>query len=195
MHRLMKRLGALVAVLALAFMITACEDTQSDGTKAENKTRTANYDKLVKNQPAHTMDYSPSRDTKNFWIDTWDQKGKVSYVYLIDQNGDPFSYAVFKRLPVSYCTGLVPPVQKVSVDGQGENVDTFIPAPSIDGTYSSGNNCNTFYGEDATTGAYVEYTAGLGATVLLRDQPLPLNAVEGAFPLGDTTAEEAEDLQ
>lgn len=194
MQRLMKRLGALVAVLAVVLTLTSCEDSESDGTKSENSTRSKNYDSLVKKQPAHAMDYSPTRDTKNFWIDTWDQKGKVSYVYLLNQDGEPYSYAVFKRLPVTYCTSLVPPVQKVSIDGQGENVDTYVPAPSIDGTYASSSNCATQYGEDATTGAYVEFTPGMGTTVLLRDQPLPVNALEGAIPLGDTTAQESQNL-
>jgi hypothetical protein len=62
-----------------------------------------------------------------------------------------------------------------------------VPAPGVDGVYYSGGQCNSYYGKDATTGAYVEYTAGLGINVLLFDEPLPRQDVE---PLGPTSVED-----
>jgi hypothetical protein len=43
----------------------------------------------------------------------------------------------------------------------------------VDGVYYSGGECNTYYGKDATTGSFIEYTVGLGINVLLYNQPLP----------------------
>lgn len=189
----MKRVAALIAAALLLFAFTACEEAGESGQEKEDKARQSTYNGLVEKQPAHTMDYSPTRDSKNFWIDTWDAKGKISYVYLLS-NGKPWSYAVLKRLPVTYCTSLVVPYQLKDTAGDGFGPNIVVPGPSVDGTYSSGSNCSTFYGEDATTGAYVEWTAGQDSTMLVRDQPLPVNSVEGAIPLGDTTAEEAQDL-
>jgi len=194
MHRLTKTLSALAAAPLLIIGLAACEDGKPSAQENEDKSRQSNYEKLVANQPAASMDYSPSRDTKNFWIKTWGEKGKVSYVYLLS-NGKPWAFAVIKRLPVSYCTSLVPPYQIEIPDVTGDNTTALtVPGPSVDGTYSSSSNCGTMYGEDATTGAYVEWTVGADTTMLLRDQPLPLNMYADALPLGDTTADEAQQV-
>lgn len=189
----MKILTAITATLVLMFALFACtagSDKRQTGRNTEGKTAGDNYNKLITQQPAHTMDYSPTRDTKNFWIDTWGTKGKVSYVYLVS-NGKPWAFAVLNRLPVTYCVGLIPPEQFVNTPGASAIGDTLVKAPSIDGTYASASNCGAQYGEDATTGAYVEWTVGADSTILLRDQPLPLNTFADALPLGDTTAEQA----
>src|SRR3546814_18270023 len=61
---------------------------------------------------AHTGTYSPTRETKNFWIDTWMKKpGKKSYVYIQNANGQ-YGYYILKGLPVTYCVGLLPPEVK-----------------------------------------------------------------------------------
>lgn len=179
------RMGAAVAILSvLAIGLTACEGEPSTGQQAEDKSRQSNYDKLVKQQPAASMDYSPTRATKNFWIETWNEPGKLSYVYLQNANGDLLGYYVMEGLPVSYCVSLIPPYQVIKPEITGDNnVPLAVPGPSIDGTYSSAANCTTYYGKDATTGAYLEYTAGLGINVLLYDQPLPRQDVQ---PLGPT---------
>lgn len=199
MHRILKtkkgKSTAILAAMLVAVLFSAgdCdgESEPTSGQSSEAKTQTSNYDRLVKNQPAATMDYSPSRDTKNFWIKTWGTKGKVSYVYLMS-DGKPWAFAVLKRLPVSYCTSLVRPVEPYNKDwGTDAGSTAVLPAPSIDGTFGSGSNCATMYGEDATTGAYVEWTVGADTTMLLRDQPLPINMYADAIPLGDTSPGQA----
>lgn len=193
MRSLMKFLGASLAAFLLVFGMSACEEEKkgTGGQQAEAKTVSNNFDNLQKKQPALGMDYSPTRDTKNFWIKTWGEKGKVSYVYLLS-NGKPYAFAVLKRLPTTYCVGLVPGTKTEEYDfGTDAGGVINVPAPSIDGTYSSNSNCGAYYGEDATTGGYVEWTAGADTTMLLRDQPLPLNMFSDALPLGDTSANEA----
>jgi hypothetical protein len=189
-----RKWAAIPVAAALSLVLMGASECEPESTppaqKAENKARQNNYDRLVKSQPALGMDYSPTRDTKNFWIKTWGTKGKVSYVYLLS-NGEPWAFAVVKRLPVSYCVGLVRPVELETKDWDSGGSMVTVPAPSIDGTYASSSNCSTMYAEDATTGAYVEWTVGADTTMLLRDQPLPLNMYADAIPLGDTTASQA----
>lgn len=106
------------------------------------------------------------------------------------EDEDVRMHAVLEGLPVSYCTSLIPPYQIIKPEITGDNnVPLAVPGPSVDGTYSSSANCNTYYGKDATSGAYIEYTAGLGINVLLYDQPLPRQDVQ---PLGPTKVEDVD---
>lgn len=130
------------------------------------------------------MDYSPTRETINFWVDTWDEPGKLSYVYLQSATGDLLGYYILKGLPVSYCAALTPTYDLLDVKGDDMGPALQVPSPGVDGAYYSGGQCSSYYGQDATTGAYVEYTAGLGINVLLYDAPLPRQDVE---PLGPST--------
>ena len=190
--RSMKRIAAGVAAVVMAVSISACSvPSEEGGQETENKTRQSNYDRLTKNQPAESMDYSPTRETKNFWIRTWGEKGKLSYVYLMNGSGEVFGYFVMEGLPVSYCTSLIPPYQIKDYIGSNGGNALAVPGPSIDGTFSSSSNCNVFYGKDATSGAYLEYTAGMGINALLFSEPMPQYGA--AQPLGDATLAEVKD--
>jgi len=182
--------GAVAVALASVGIVglSACE---GDGDKSsrgkEKKAAGSNYDRLVANQPAHTGTYSPTRDTKNFWIDTWMKKpGKKSYVYIQNANGE-YGYFIFKGLPVSYCVSLLPPEVKARGDLGQYDGDMVVQGPSMDGTYSSSSNCNTMYGVDAETGAYVEFSIGMNQSYFLYDQPLDLPQYKSAKPLGPST--------
>lgn len=176
-------------VIALAFVLLAgCAEAKPTASEKEDDSRKGSYSTLVENQPAHKMTYSPTRETKNFWIDTWGKKGKLSYVYLMNGQGDVFGYFILSGLPVSYCTGLVSPVTPQKFGNGADPAQTeLVPAPSVDGTYSSGSNCNVFYGKDAVSGAYVEYTTGMGINALLFDAPLPQYG--DAKPMGAATVD------
>lgn len=184
----MKKIATILVALATAFALSGCieEEPKSDGQQKENKSRQSNYDRLVNAQPAETMNYSPTRETKNFWIRTWNEENKLSYVYLMNGQGEVFGYFILEGLPVSYCTSLIPPYQIKRGDGgsNGGYQYNVVPGPSVDGTYSSGSNCNAFYGKDATSGAYIEYTVGMGINALVFDQPMPQYGA--ATPLGDS---------
>lgn len=175
----------LIIILAGFFLAAALLTGCSSNKAVDSERATVNntQDSLIANQPAEAMTYSPTRETKNGWIRTWGKDpNKVSYVYLQNSEGKMLGYYVLKGLPVSYCTSLVPTFD-VNSSSEGKVVT---PRPSMDGTYSTGTGgCNTYYGFDATSGAYIEYTAGLGINVLLFDQPKPnFNAP----PLSDTVA-------
>jgi heat shock protein HslJ len=178
------KLTAAALIATTALFASGCND-QKKAANSERATVDDTFAKLQAAQPAHAMAYSPTRATKNFWIDTWGKSPKkLSYVYLQAAEGKMLGYYVLEGLPVSYCTSLVPTFD-IDSDSNGK-VTT--PRPSMDGTYSTGTGgCNSYYGKDATTGAYIEYTAGLGINVLLFDQPLPPQKTGGAIALGPTS--------
>jgi hypothetical protein len=135
------------------------------------------------------MNYSPSRDTINFWIDTWGKNpNKLSYVYMMDSQGDLVGYYIFKGLPVSYCAALTPTYQRFNVGGS-DGADAVVPAPGVDAVYYSGGQCAAYYGKDAVSGTYIEYTAGMGLSPLIYDQPLPRQDVK---PLGFATTDKVK---
>lgn len=190
MRRPLKAVAAAIALaIAPALLVTGCGNNSKKSTDAERRTVNSTFEKLQAAQPAHAMNFSPTRATKNFWIDVWGKApGKLAYVYLQSAEGKILGYYVLEGLPVSYCTSLVPTFD-TEWSSNGGGVVT--PRPSMDGTWSTGNGgCNTYYGKDATTGAYIEYTAGLGINVLLFDAPLPPQKTGGAIPLGPTRAED-----
>lgn len=172
---MLKKIIALLVAVVAVFVFAGCDDsTVGKAQQAEDKSRQSNYEKLTKSQPAHTMNYSPTREAKNFWIDTWSEKGKLSYIYLRDSQSQVFGYYIFKGLPVNYCTSLVVPYQIVKPEITGDNnVALAVPGPSVDGTFGSSSNCDEWYGQDAVSGAYIEYSTGLGINQQISDQPLP----------------------
>jgi len=188
----------LIAVLALAFLtagfLTACDDTATPpkSQASESQVRQTSYDALVAKQPAHGMEYSPTRKSINFWIDTWKQPHKLSYVYMIASNGQLIGYYVFEGLPVTYCAALTPNYEKTGVDLGEYGGQAIVPAPGVDGAYYSGGQCNQYYGKDASTGQYIEYYAGQGISPLVYSEPLPRQQVQ---PLGFTTIEQAKALK
>ncbi|CAL9609171.1 hypothetical protein SUDANB1_05589 [Streptomyces sp. enrichment culture] len=186
MRRLTLTIVSGLTVAGVLLGATGCEDNKPTARSKESASRTSNYDKLVARQPAHTGPYSPTRDAKNFWIDTWMQSpNKLSYVYIQNANGQ-YGYFVLKGLPVTYCVSLLPPEVKTRGDLGTDTGDLIVQGPSMDGTYSSGSNCNAYYGKDATTGAYVEFSVGQNQSYFLYDQPVDLPQFKDATPMGPT---------
>lgn len=193
MRRLTTTALALLTAGGLALGLTGCEDdTDTSSRSKESKARSSNYDELVARQPARTGSYSPTRETKNFWIDTWMKSpNKLSYVYIQNANGQ-YGYFILKGLPVTYCVSLLPPEVKVRGSLGQYDGDLIVQGPSMDGTYSSGSNCNAYYGKDATTGAYVEFSVGQNQSYFLYDQPLDLPQFQDAKPMGPSRIEDVK---
>ncbi len=177
-----RKLVLAIAALLAVFFIAGCNDSDADDKeKAINR---SNYEGLQSKQPAEAMDYSPTREGLNYWMETWEEPGKLSYVYLLAANGQEIGYYVFEGLPVSYCASLTPPER---IDWEAGNPYE-VQAPSMDGVYYSGSQCAQYFGKDALTGSYLEFSIGSGINFLVYEQPLPKPDVE---PLGFTTIEEA----
>jgi hypothetical protein len=189
-RRLTHRILAALTVTLLAVGLTACEEgeDQPSSRAKENKSRNTNYDRLVAKQPAATLDYSPTRETKNFWIETWGKNStKLSYVYIQNANGQ-YGYYILKGLPVTYCVSLLPPETASRLDmGTDGSAGVVLQAPSMDGTYSSQSNCTSYYGQDAESGAYVEWSVGANQSYFLYSEPMDLPQFKDAVPLGKTT--------
>ena len=178
-----RKLTATIAAVGVAVLaLTGCTEPTAD-----EKSRDDAYQKVMERQPGKTLEYSPTRETINFWVDTWNEEGKLSYVYLQNTSGDVIGYYVLKGLPVSYCAQISPP-DYVDHGSSGSNVAR--KAPANDGAYYGDGNCNTFYGQDATSGSYIEYTAGMGINVLLFDAPMPNQG--DAKPLGPTSVDDVK---
>ena len=183
----MRRLAPVLVILIAVLALVGCADGESTPTaqKQESQIRQDSYARLAAAQPAQKMSYSPSRDTINFWINTWGkQPGKLAYVYLLASNGQMIGYYVFKGLPVSYCAALTPTYEFAKRDVGDFNGDILVPAPGVDGVYYSGGQCSAYYGKDASTNQYIEYTVGQGISALIYERPLARQDVE---PLGFTT--------
>ncbi|MEV8286749.1 hypothetical protein [Streptomyces niveus] len=181
------RIGAVCAALVLGLGLTACEDdsSQSKETKAKQKS----YDQLVANQPAGRMEYSPTREAINQWVETWGKRGKLSYVYIQNGKGE-YGYFVMKGMPVARCQMLTP-TEKVDRSSQGSVV---VGLPGMDGTYSAGSMCDTYYGFDATTGVFMEFTVGTNQSFFLFDKPMTMPEYASATQLGPTSVDDVGDV-
>ncbi|GAA2118137.1 hypothetical protein [Streptomyces synnematoformans] len=173
---------ALIAVCGLA----ACEDDSSQSR--ENDAKQKNYDHLVAKQPAGRMQYSPTREAINEWVETWGKRGKLSYVYIQNGKGE-YGYFVMKGLPVPRCKMLTP-TERVDSSSNGKVV---VAQPGMDGTYDSGSMCGAYYGFDALTGAYMEFTVGANQSFFLFDRPMSMPEYADAEQLGPTSAEDVAD--
>jgi hypothetical protein len=184
-----KILVALVAALMLVF-VAGCEPPPDDAEERERQTQEENHANLQSNQPAETMDYSPTREGINYWINTWEEEGKLSYVYLLASNGQKIGYYVLEGLPISYCASLTP-TQRIETKGVNDAA-VVVQNPSMDGVWYSGGQCTQYFGKDALTGSYVEWTVGTGISQLVTEQPLPAPEAE---PLTTTSVEDVEKQQ
>ncbi|MGI5199066.1 hypothetical protein ACQEVY_36450 [Streptomyces sp. CA-288835] len=185
----MNRIARVVAVSAAALTLTvglaACDDSSQD---KENKAKQQNYDHLVANQPAGRMKYSPTRDAINKWVKTWGKPGKLSYVYIQNAKGE-YGYFIMKGLPVAGCAMLTP-TERVDSSGQGKVV---VQQPGMDGVYSEGSMCHAYYGFDATTGAYMEFTVGTNQSFFLFDKPMTMPEFADAEQLGPSSVKDVKD--
>lgn len=184
--------AAIVAATAAAVLsLSACDEGgASESQKKENAAKIAGYDQMVKNQPAGSMNYSPTRATINKWIDTWDEPGKLAFVYIQNGAGE-YGYFVTEGPPVSYCAMLTPNFE-VRGTPQSSGGMAVLPAPGMDGAYYSGGECNAYYAIDATTGAYLEFTVGANQSFFLYDQPMQLPEFSSAAQLGPTSLEDVQ---
>lgn len=187
---MIKRLALLFVLLVMTLGVIACEPSAPSATENEKKIQSDNAESLAINQPAEGMDWSPTRNNLLKWADSWEEQGKLSYVYFFNSSGQ-LGYFIFEGLPSSYCAALTPP-QKIERNDWA-SVDAIpMPAPALDGAYYSGSGCQQFFGYEAGTGTYMEFTMGGDFNYFLSDNPLTKLDMK---PLGNTTEEEAQNLK
>lgn len=165
------------AIVGSALFLGACSgESKPDVVEQQQAAKAQSVAQIRANQPVQPMSYSPTLQTINDWAKTWGKKNKVSYVYMQRADGEYAGYYVLKGLPVSYCVGGSPPYDVRGFhQAGGGTTDSPVPAPGLDGAYYGGCNANRYYGFDAVTGQYIEYTDGYVLTAVLSDSPLPLD--------------------
>jgi hypothetical protein len=170
--------ASLVLLPVIGFSLTGCLD---DTKTQETKRKEASYERLVSQQPAEAMGYSPTRESLNQWVKTWGKPNQLSYVYIQNAKGE-YGYFVMKNLPVPRCKMLTPNTKPYGDSGR---INTEMPG--MDGTYTAPGTCNAYFGFDATTGAYMEFTIGMNQSFFLFNSAMTLPEFKSATPLGPTT--------
>src|SRR5699024_6135243 len=160
MRKLM--LAITLSVIA-ASLVAGCE---SESERSEVDTQQGNCAKLVDMEPALEVTNPKNRENVKFFTETWNEEGQLAYVYLQNNEGNMIGYYALDDPPVSMCTSLTPP------DRQEYSDSPTRVAPGIDGVYRSSEDCSRYYGKDASTGTYVEFTVGTGINMLLYTEPL-----------------------
>lgn len=173
----------VLAAIGIALAVTAgangCSTETSPRAEAEQQ-REAGTEQVAKKQPVTPMTWSPTRDTINRWAQTWGQEGKVSYVYMQRADGEFAGYYVLAGLPVNYCVSATPTEELVGGPSRTGGMAT-LTAPALDAAYYGGCDASRYYGFDAVSGQYIEYTDGFVLTAVLSDSPLDLDKQPRAY--------------
>lgn len=187
-------IAGLTGALGLVALV-ACDETEpKTAQEQEEQRRQQTYEQLIADQPAVVPEYSNDRENINFWVETWGMEpGKLAYVYLLTADGDFIGYYILDGLPTTKCKNATPTYDTIKGTSGGYSQTLVVPAPGLSGTYGTGSgDCTTFYGKDASTGAYIEWTV-TELTMLTFDQPLPLpEGVEPPIPFGFTDLEDVQ---
>lgn len=181
MRSLLGKTIILTALAVLLSLLVACDEDNAS-KKKEMDVQKDNYERLTGMEPAKEVTNPKTRETINFFTETWNEKEQLAYVYLQNSEGKMIGYYVLDGPPVSMCTSITP---NYDTKYSSNNGYTVIPAPGIDGVYRSAEDCSRYYGKDATNGAYVEFTVGMGINMLLYTEPLTNHPnVENLAPQG-----------
>lgn len=192
MHSALKKVSGILAMGAVALVITAC-DEDSSASQKERETQQNNYSGLVEKEPAKEITNPITRKTVNFWAETWNKKDQLAYVYLQNSDGDMIGYYVLDGPPIPADTMLTP---NYEIKGHHDS-KVSVPAPGMDGVYRpEGSGSDTYYGKDATNGSFVQFSVGMGINMLLYTEPLPNHPnVENLAPVSKDDAEEFEEKE
>lgn len=182
-----KVLSVLTVLLLVVGLFVGCDEVKeveasapslSDNLKSSSEKVASNQSKLEKAQPAPTIDYSNERANLIKRATTFNEKNKVSYIYLFTKAGTVAGFYTVKGKVSSVGSYLVPDEQIVEDPyfkngGYGEGKwgtmgGVVIQAPDIDGSYGGNGEGIFFYTTDDT---YVEWNG----EYMLCDKPLKLS--------------------
>jgi hypothetical protein len=183
-----RQIAACAVTLALGGL-TACGGDNS-AQNNETKAKLSNFGTVSKNQPPAYMPYSPTRATINAWANWWKVPGRLSYCYVVNANGDAKGYYIFTGPPVGMNVGITEPTQWKDIPGDGGDTKTRIEAPSLDSAFYGAGQGNSYYGTDVKTGRPIQFTVGLGVSLVI--YPFPNPVWDNANALGPTTLKEAK---
>lgn len=168
----MKRL--LIAVFLLSIVLTACESSKYEGQgetqKAEAKFSERQQGRLLKAHPQPILNYSLERVNLIERLDRFNDPNKVSYIYLLSDTGQIYTFLPIKGKVSSVNSKLSTGEQIVddpfwwSTDGGGQVVES----PQEDGSYGTNGDAIFFFSGDGT---YFEWNG----KYLLADRPFQLS--------------------
>jgi len=157
---------------ACGFFSSCSVDTNATQTFTKEAAITEqNQRKLSQNQPLPTFETSLERTNLINRLKQWNDKDKVSYVYLL-QFGKVMSFYTVKGKVSSMNSLVTNPVQSIDWNGDqcSQHIDHTcyqVPSPDLDGSYGDNPSGIFFW---TTDGAYVEWSGDY----MLSDQPLKL---------------------
>jgi hypothetical protein len=169
----MKKLLLILPILIIStFVLTGCEHegVMNSTAQVEQTLTEENQQVLLKNQAPPKLDWSLERDNLIKRTKLWNDKNKISYIYLINY-GKVMAFYTIKGKVSSVNSQLTNTEQlssrRIDSPNSYRYVDGVLPSPSEDGSYGSNGNSVFFF---TTEGAYVEWQGDY----MLADQPLKL---------------------
>ena len=161
----------LLVIPVLLLTLTGCSESAMNTTSQKEQTMTEeNQTRLLDRQAPPKMDWSLERDNLIKRTNLWNDKNKVSYIYLLSY-GKVMSFYTIKGKVSSVNSQLTNTEQlsmrKFDTYSGDEYVQGVLPSPSEDGSYGTNGDAVFFF---TTDGAYVEWRGDY----MLADQPLSL---------------------
>lgn len=180
----------LFAVLGSALLLGACSETVD--TSKEDSTQTGmdaamDYGQnsvgiearrsetiqkhLTDSQPQPQLDFSLERDNLIQRVERWNDPNKLSYIYLLGENGNVVGYFPMKGKVSSVNSALSAPEQLVddpNTRWKENSQSQILSSPQEDGSYGENGDAIFFF---LTDGTYMEWAG----SYLLSDEPIKLN--------------------
>lgn len=153
--------GLLITVLLLG----ACNDSENVTQKAEQNMSEENQARLLANQPPPQLEYSLERENLYNRTMIFNDKNKISYIYLLSDMGQIYAFLVIKGKVSSVNSQITTPEQVVCRYAQS-CVTT--ESPAEDGSYGTNGDAVFFFTPDNT---YIEWNG----KYLLADRPMQLS--------------------
>jgi hypothetical protein len=172
MRKLVRLLPLLILMGVIAVSSAGCMDASNSEVQRENavKQRANVYDKAQRQVPTPSVNNFPRRKTLADAVVRQSEPNHPWYVYVLGQNGNVVNYFVAKSVPVNDCDYLS---STENIVNPGDNGNTLIGAPSLEGIYQSGSGCNTLTFFDLTTDAEIQITS---LQSFVTDRPLKVDA-------------------
>jgi hypothetical protein len=183
-----KKLLGLSILAALTLGMVGCEELESTPETAtevssekqmdvgansvgmEMRMTEKNQKNLNKSQPPIQIDWSLERENLNQRIKRWNDPNKISYIYLLGENGNTIAYFPIKGKVSSVNSKLSTNLQIVKDPNTYYENDgsLLMESPDFDGSYGTNGDAIFFY---LTDGTYMEWPG----KYLLSENPVKLS--------------------
>ena len=169
----MKNVFVAIVCFLMFFALGGCNmETKKSSQEKGEQTQEKIMDRASTSVPTYVPSNFLTRKAVNKWMHRMDVPNKTFYIYLLGNNGNYIGYYVGQTRPISICT-LLTPSKRLEYGDRGQyHGDFVVPSPTLDGVYSSGSDCKSYYFFDAETNAYVEIN---GLNFFVSDQPLSID--------------------